>query len=161
MSGDGNATGSLTPVTEVARADDLRWRLQHMPALLIASAVLIVGSALVGLLVAGASGAAGAAAGVALVSLSYTLSTLVIAKADQINPKLILPWGMGTYIAKFSLIGFAMTAVVESGWDGLVPFGWGVIVGVVGWSATHIWWIKAIYESPVADRSSPSGREQE
>jgi hypothetical protein len=145
----------------------MRWRLQHLPVLLIASAVLVAGSALVGLLAAGPVGAAGAAAGVALVSLSYTLSTLVIAKADQIDPKLILPWGMGTYIAKFSLIGFAMTAVVGTGWDGLVPFGWGVIVGVVGWCGVHIWWIKAIYEGrspiggPVADRSSPSGREQE
>jgi hypothetical protein len=147
-------------VTDQAQ-DDKRWRLQHLPVLLIASAVLIAGSALVGVLVAGPVGAAGAAAGVALVSFSYTLSTLVIAKADEINPKLILPWGMGVYIAKFSAIGFAMTVIVGTGWAGLVPFGWGVIVGVVGWTGTHIWWIKAIYRPPVVHRSSPSGWEEE
>jgi hypothetical protein len=154
-------------VTDGVPESDTRWRLQHLPALLIASGVLIAGAALVGWLAAGPAGAIGASAGVTLVAFSYTLSTLVIAKADEIDPKLIMPWGMGMYIAKFSLIGAAMIAVVETGWAGLVPFGWGVSVGVVGWTGTHIWWINAVYQKrspigrPVVDRSSPSGREGE
>jgi len=142
-----------------------------MPVLLIASAVLTAGAALVGFLVAGGRGAAGATAGVVLVSFSYTLSTLVIAKADQIDPKLVLPWGMATYVTKFSLFGVAMIAIIQAGWTGLAPFGWGVAAGVVGWTGTHIWWINAIYRpptsppvpigGPVGDRSSPSGREEE
>jgi hypothetical protein len=145
------------------------WRLQHMPALLTASGILLAGAAAVGAALAGPVGAAGAAAGVGIVSLSYTVSTLVIAKADEIDPKLILPWGIGTYIVKISLIGVMMAAIASAGWPGLVPLGWGVIVGVVGWTGTHIWWINAIYRPPaldsngrpVADQSSPSGPEQE
>ena len=67
----------------------------------------------------GFAGAAGAAAGVGIVVASFTVSSLVIAWADSVHPTLVLPVGMFTYIVKFTAIGFAMAAVVASGWDGL------------------------------------------
>lgn len=139
-------TAEPEPAVAPVPADaDRGWRLVHLPSLLTASAVLLVGATVVGWILAGGTGAAGAASGVAIVCVSYTLSTLVIAWADSIDPKLVLPWGLGMYIAKFSLIGFVLAAVASAGWAGLVPLGWGVIVGVIGWTGTHVWWIRTVH----------------
>ncbi|MCW6004663.1 hypothetical protein K1W54_08710 [Micromonospora sp. CPCC 205371] len=125
--------------------NDRRWRLRHLPVLLVASAVAMVGAAVVGGLTRGAAGAVGAAVGVALVTASYTLSTVVLAWADAINPQLVLPFGLGIYVAKYSLLGGVMMIVATADWAGLVPMGWGVAAGVVAWTGVHIWWITKIW----------------
>jgi hypothetical protein len=100
----------------------------------------------------GATGGAGAAIGVGIVTLSYTLSTLVIAWADSISPKLVLPFGVGAYIAKFSLLGGAMIVLGGTGWPGLLPMAWGIVAGVVGWTAAQIWWIVTVHMPGAAPR---------
>jgi hypothetical protein len=124
---------------------DRRWRLRHLPVMLAASAAMLVVAAGVGGWLTGAAGAVGAAVGVAVATLSFTASTLVIAYADRLDPKLVMPFGMGTYIAKVSLFGGLLLGVSSTGWAGLVPLGWGIAAGVLAWSAAQIWWIAAVH----------------
>lgn len=118
----------------------LRRRLRHLPSGLIASGALAVLAVPVGWSLRGASGAAGGAAGVALVAVSYTVSSLIIAWADAVRPKLVLPVGLATYVVKVALIGLLMTAVAGTGWDGLEPMGVGVIAAALVWITAQSWW---------------------
>jgi hypothetical protein len=117
-----------------------RKRLRHLPAGLLASGVLLVAGVVVGAALRGWAGAAGAAAGVVLVAASYVLSTLAVAWADSVNPRLIMPVGLGTYVLKVVLIGVAMAAIAGTGWAGLVPMGIAVMVAAVGWIVAQAWW---------------------
>jgi hypothetical protein len=101
---------------------------------------LLAAAAALGWFARGGAGAAGAAVGVALVAASYTVSTLAIAWADTINPQLVFPVGMGMYITKFSLFGLMMIALAGIDWPGLLPMAFGIIVAVLAWTTTQIWW---------------------
>lgn len=133
------------PDLRPAGSADPRWRLRHLPLLLAVSAAVLVAAALLGWWARGGAGAAGAAIGVAVVTVSYTASTLAIAGADVVAPQLVLPVGLGMYVAKFSVLGGVMFAAAATGWSGLVPLGWGVAAGVVGWTAAQIWWIATVH----------------
>ncbi|MEH0936309.1 hypothetical protein [Micromonospora psammae] len=126
-------------------AADRRWRLRHLPVLLVASAALGVVAAVVGGVTGGADAALGAAAGVAVTAASYTLTTLVLAWADGVNPQLVLPFGLGLYAAKFTLLGVVMVAVASTGWGGLIPLCLGIAAGVAVWTGVHIWWLTRVY----------------
>lgn len=121
------------------------WRLRHLPVLIAVSAVLLVVAAVVGGLAAGGTGALGAAAGVGVVTVGYVLSTLVVAWADSVHPKLVLPFGLAVYTTKITLFGGLMIAVAAAGWAGLIPFSLGIAAGVVGWTGAHIWWISTVH----------------
>jgi membrane protease YdiL (CAAX protease family) len=118
----------------------MRQRLRHLPTVLGACALLAVCAVIVGALTHGGAGAAGAGAGVALVVVSYVFSTLAIAWAESVDPKLILPVGVGAYVTKFSLFGVGMAALSGTSWAGLTPMGLGLIAAVVTWSAALVWW---------------------
>ncbi len=118
----------------------LRKRLRHLPAGLLASAVLLVLGLVIGWLARGDVGAAGAAAGVALVAASYTGSSVVIAWADARDPRLVLPIGLLTYVVKFTLIGFVMAAIDASNWPGLPVMGLAIIVTALGWTIAQAVW---------------------
>ncbi|PRY31371.1 hypothetical protein [Pseudosporangium ferrugineum] len=120
---------------------DPRWRVEHLPFLSAFSFALLMCAASVGYLASGAPAALGAAAGVALVTVSYTMSTLVLAWADTVRPALIMPLGMLTYVVKYSLLGVILAFVVSSEWPGRAALGWGVVAGVLGWTAVQIWWV--------------------
>jgi hypothetical protein len=96
--------------------------------------------AIVGAIAGGGVGAAGVAAGVALVIVSYVVSTLAIAWADSIAPRLVLPVGLATYLAKVSVFIVLIVVVLDSGWTGRVPMAVGIVVGAVAWTASQIWW---------------------
>jgi hypothetical protein len=115
-------------------------RLRHLPSGLIATAVLLVIGVLAGALLRGGPGAAGAAAGVGLVAASYVIGSVVIAWADSVDPRLILPVGLMTYALKFTLIGVIMAAISASGWSGLVPMGVAVLASALGWIVAQSWW---------------------
>lgn len=120
---------------------DPRWRVEHLPFLSAVSVALLLCAASVGFVTGGATAAVGAAAGVALVTVSFTMSTLVIAWADTVRPALLMPLGLLTYVVKYALLGLIMVLVIDSGWPGRVALGWGVIAGVLGWTAVQIWWV--------------------
>jgi ATP synthase protein I len=115
------------------------WRRLLRPGLLVSAALLVV-AALVGGLLRGGSGAAGAAAGVALVAASYAASTLVMAWADGVDRRMLLPVGLITYALKFTVIGAVMAAIAASGWAGLKPMGVALIAAVLAWIVTQGWW---------------------
>jgi hypothetical protein len=122
------------------RQGGLRSRLKHLPSGLLASAGLLVLGVLVGALVRGGAGAAGAAAGVALVAVSYTISSLVIAWADLRDPRLVLPVGLLTYVLKFTVIGFVLAGIAATGWRGLPVMGIAIIVSALGWTIAQAVW---------------------
>ncbi|SCE93200.1 hypothetical protein GA0070612_2290 [Micromonospora chokoriensis] len=124
---------------------DRRWRLRHLPVLLGASVALAVVAAVVGAVAGGATAAVGAAVGVGVTVLSYTLTTVVLARADQVNPQLLLPLGVGLYVLKFSLLGGVLVAVASTGWAGLIPLCLGIVAGVAVWTAVHIWWLTTVH----------------
>jgi ATP synthase protein I len=118
----------------------MKKRLTHLPSGLLASAVLLVLGVVVGAALRGGAGAAGAAAGVLLVATSYTVSSVVIAWADSIDPRLVLPVGLLTYILKFTLIGVVMAGLAASHWAGLTAMGVSIIAAVLGWTIAQSVW---------------------
>jgi hypothetical protein len=120
---------------------DPRWRVEHLPFLTAFSVALMICAASVGFVAGGGTAAGAAAAGVAIVTVSYTMSTLVFAWADTVRPALLMPLGLLTYTVKFTLLGVILAFVVSSEWPGRVPLGWGVVAGVLGWTAVQIWWV--------------------
>lgn len=119
--------------------------MRHLPTLLAASLVVLVAAAVWGWLARGTAGATGAAIGVGIVTASYTVSTVVIAWADSLSPQLVLPFGLGTYVAKFSLLGGLMIALGGLDWAGLLPMAWAMVAAVVAWTAAQIWWIVRVH----------------
>lgn len=115
-------------------------RLRHLPVPLLISALLLVLAAGVGWLVDGGAGAAGGALGVAIVTFSYTLSSLVLAWADSVQPKLVMSFGLATYIGKFALFGVVMFAVARTDWPGLRAMAVAIIVATVCWVTAQVWW---------------------
>ena len=120
---------------------DPRWRVAHLPFLTAFSVALMICAASVGFFAGGAQSAVGAAAGVGIVTVSYTMSTLVLAWADTVRPALLMPLGLLTYVVKYTLLGVILAAVVSSQWPGRAALGWGVVAGVLGWTAVQIWWV--------------------
>ena len=119
----------------------MRSRLRHLPIMLGVLAAVTAAAAVVAAVTAGGAGAAGVTIGIGLVVVSYVLSTLAIAWADSVDPKLVFPVGMGMYVTKFSLFGIALIALLDSDWPGIVPLAMGIVVGVAAWTAAQIWWV--------------------
>jgi hypothetical protein len=115
-------------------------RVRHLPIMLAASGALLVLAAVVGWVVQGSDGAIGAASGVAIVAGSFTLSTLVIAWADSIDPKLVLPVGLLTYIVKVLVLGIVLFGMVSGDWGGRTALGLSVMAGVLMWTSLQAWW---------------------
>lgn len=82
----------------------------------------------------------GFAAGVGLAGVSFALSALVIAWADLVDRRLILPAGLLTYVFKIVLIGFMVFAVSCQGWAGFTAMLWGLGTGTAVWVATQAVW---------------------
>jgi len=114
--------------------------LRHLPAGLKASAVVCVVGAVVGLVIWGLAGLAGMVFGVGLTVASFAGSSLVIAWADSINPRLVMPVGMLTYVVKFTILGIAAAVLASTGWGGLTAFGLGVAAGTLGWVVGQSVW---------------------
>ncbi|GHJ14516.1 MULTISPECIES: hypothetical protein [unclassified Micromonospora] len=129
---------------------DRGWRLRHLPVLLAAVAVLAAVAAVAGGAWRGADGALGAAGGVAVTAASYTLTTVVLAWADARDPQLVLPFGLGLYVAKMTALGGVLVLVASTGWPGLIPFCLGLAAGVVIWTGVHIWWLATVHARRVA-----------
>jgi len=109
------------------------------PALIATVAVGVL-AAVVGGILQGGPGAFGAAGGVALVIVSYVVSTLIIAWVDRVNRNMLLVVGMLTYAVKFLLLFLLVGWVAAQDWIGTKAIGLGVVAGVLTWTAAQIWW---------------------
>ena len=116
-------------------------RTRHLRLTSGVTGIVLVVATVVGGLVDGPVAALGVAAGVAVVAASYLASTLVIAWADSVAPRMVFGVGVGMYVMKYSLLGVMLIAVNDAGWAGRIAMAWGVAAGVVAWTASHIWWM--------------------
>ncbi|MDG4764227.1 hypothetical protein O7632_08930 [Solwaraspora sp. WMMD406] len=124
----------------VGAAAMMRARLRHLPVPLVVSAVLLVVLTAIGAGVDGGAGAAGAAAGTLLVVGSYVASSLALAWADSVHPKMVLSVGLLTYSLKFSVLGVAVFAVAGSDWPGQRMLVVAIVAGTLGWITAQVWW---------------------
>jgi len=116
-------------------------RLRHLPASLLATAALTLVGVPVAGLVASVAGALGALVGVALVAVSYLISSLVVAWVDLVARHLLVVIVLLTYVLKFAAFGVVMWLVAETGWAGLPPMGVAIIVATIVWTSAQFWWI--------------------
>ena len=123
---------------------DPRWRVAHLPFLTAVSFALVLCAASAGFLTGGAGAALGAALGVLIVTISYTMSTLVIAWADTVRPALLMPLGLLTYVLKYSILGVVLAYGVSTDWSGKAALGWGIVAGVLVWTGVQVWWFTKI-----------------
>ena len=120
---------------------DPRWRVEHLPLLTAVSTALLLGAGSAGFLAGGVPSALGAAGGVLIVTISYTMSTLVIAWADTVRPALVMPLGLLVYVVKYTLLGVILAVLVSARWPGRVALGWAIVAGVVCWTGVQAWWL--------------------
>jgi hypothetical protein len=132
--------------------------MAQVPLGLAVSGVVLAVAVAVAWLTQGGAQALGAAAGVTLVVVSYLVSSLVVAWADSVNPRLLLPVGLATYVIKIVLLGLAMLAVVGTGWAGARTMCIAIIPGVVGWIGAIFWW--ALRRPADVTRRTPIGSGQ-
>ncbi|TCB95860.1 hypothetical protein E0H26_18055 [Micromonospora zingiberis] len=118
----------------------IRARLPHLRLPLLAcaalAAVVVPGAAWL----RGPTDAAGVAAGIVLVIVSYLISSISVAWADAVDPKLIMSVGLATYVMKVVILGVVMIAVAATGWPGLPAMGVAIIAAVVVWTGAHLTW---------------------
>ncbi len=131
----------------------IRARLPHLRLPLLACAALAVVAVPAAALLRGPAGAAGVAAGIALVIVSYLVSSFSVAWADAVHPRLIMSVGLVTYATKIVFLGVAMAAVASTGWPGLPDMGVSIIAAVVVWTGAHLTWALRS-PLPTVDRSS-------
>jgi hypothetical protein len=117
----------------------MRERLRHLPVGLVASLVLLIAGTHVAGTVDGPSGALGALLGLLLVVLSFVVSSVVVAWADQVHPKMVLPVGLAAYVVKFTLLGMVLVAMPA--WRGLGSFAWLVVTGTLTWVTVQAVWL--------------------
>ena len=123
---------------------DPRWRVAHLPFLSAVSGALLLCAASAGFLSGGSPSALGAATGVLIVTLSYTMSTLVIAWADTVRPALLMPLALFTYILKYSILGVVLAYGVSTDWTGKSALGWGIVAAVIVWTGVQAWWFTVL-----------------
>ena len=126
---------------------DPRWKVAHLPFLTAVAAALMLCAASAGFLAGGAATALGAAAGVLIVTISFTMSTLVIAWADTVRPALLMPLALFTYVLKYTVLGVVLAFGVSSQWAGKAALGWGIVAAVVVWTAVQAWWFLRVGHS--------------
>jgi ATP synthase protein I len=119
----------------------MRKRLRHLPAALATTGVLLVAAMIVGWLWRGGTGAAGAAAGVGLVAASFVISSVAIAWADSVHPRLVMSVGLVTYSLKVIIIGVVMASIAATEWRGLPAMGIAVIVTALVWITAQAVWV--------------------
>lgn len=160
---DGRVSTSRTPDAELAAniaaaeraATRSRtggvWSLGHLKIcwlVLVAAGVLLV---VAGSVFAGGRAAAGAALGTAIVGTFFTVSAVVIARAGQRNPKLVMIAALATYVVKIVALGAVLTFLPR---DGVFDTRWmaaGVGLGLFVWLGAHmryVWTTQIYYVDP-------------
>lgn len=115
-------------------------RLAHLRVGLGATLLLAPAVALVGGLYAGPAGVVAGLVAIAVVALSFIVSTLAVAAADKRDPALVLPVGLGTYAAKVVVLGVAAFSIAggNAAWNPVA--GWSVVAATITWTVAHAVW---------------------
>jgi len=127
--------------TTARSAGPIRRRLTHLPAALKVTGAVLVVCAVVGAVTTGWAGVLGAVIGALVVAFSFTVSSVIIAWADSVDPRLVLPVGLMTYVVKFSLFGVALVFALNLDWSGLRPMALTLAAATVAWATAHAVWV--------------------
>ena len=128
------------------------WSLGHLP---ICWSALVAGGlvlGLIGLFVGGHRALVGVLIGTLIVGLFFTVSTLVIARVGQRNPKRVMWAAVGTYVVKIVALGVVLVMIPRNG--PVVDTRWmagAVGLGLFGWLGAHmryVWTTKIFYVDP-------------
>jgi hypothetical protein len=119
----------------------VRQRLRHLPPGLIAAAVTAVACATLGFALVGWPGLLGALAGCAAATSSFVISSVAVAWADSVNPKLVLIVGLTVYAGKMLALAASLYALRASDWAGLQAMAWALAATVVVWVAVQAVWV--------------------
>ena len=127
------------------------WSLRHLTicwiALAAAGAVLVAVAAVV----SGGRAAAGAALGALIVGLFFSFSAVIIAKAGQRSPKLVMLAALSSYVFKIVALGVVLTVMPR---DGVFDTHWmaaAIGLGLFVWLGAHmryVWTTKIYYVDP-------------
>lgn len=127
------------------------WSLGHLRIcwITLASAgTLLLGAAL---FLSGGRAVAGVALGTVIVGIFFSFSAVVIARAGQLNPKLVLVAALSAYVFKIVALGVVLTFMPR---DGVFDTRWmaGAIgLGLFVWLGAHmryVWTTKVYYVDP-------------
>lgn len=86
----------------------------------------------------GADGAVGAALGTAVVIAFFGLSWVVVSKASQAGPTMMMGAAFGTYIIKIVLLGVLLVTFRDTTAFDFRAFAWGVLVGTLVFMAFEV-----------------------
>ncbi len=127
------------------------WSLGHLKICWLALAVAGVLLVIAGAVGSGGRAAAGAALGALIVGAFFTVSAVVIAKAGQRNPKLVMMAALAAYVVKIIALGLVLTFLPR---DGVFDTRWmaaGVGLGLFVWLGAHmryVWTTQIYYVDP-------------
>lgn len=127
------------------------WSLGHLK---VCWAALVTGAAIltvIAALVSGSRAVWGVLLGTAIVGVFFSISALIIARAGQRNPKLVMPAALGTYVIKIVALGVVLVTIPR---DGAIDTRWmagAVGIGLFCWLGAHmryVWTTKLFYVDP-------------
>jgi ATP synthase protein I len=127
------------------------WSLGHLK---VCWAALVAGAAIltvIAALVSGSRAVWGVLLGTAIVGVFFSISALIIARAGQRNPKLVMPAALGTYVIKIVALGVVLVTIPR---DGAIDTRWmagAVGIGLFCWLGAHmryVWTTKLFYVDP-------------
>lgn len=123
-----------SPATAPSAPSPPPWSLAHLPPALLVMAILaLVVAPIVGLARDGWGSAAASAAGFALVSLAFSLSSVVVAAAGSISDAMLLPAALSVYLLKVVVLGVVLVSLQDSESIDTIALAWSVAVGTVVW----------------------------
>lgn len=126
---------------EPSRIRVLASRLRHLKIGAYTTLVMAPVAAVIGAIVGGTGPAIGAAVGVAVVAVSFVISSVAVAWAELINPRLILSVGLITYAGKLVLLAVVMSAVQRLNWSGFTAMVFGIGAAALVWVHVQAIWV--------------------
>jgi ATP synthase protein I len=122
------------------QAEDVRALRQSA----VPTAVVGVLCAVVSGLTAGSKGVLGAALALLMVTLFFTISTVVLSRAARVSPQTMMATALGTYLVKILILAVVTAQFKDTTLFNARAFGLTAIVCVLCWSATQVrTWMKA------------------
>lgn len=128
----------LAEQAENASRADGPWSLNHLRLPSIATVGLAVVGVPLGLLVQGWSAAWGVLLGLAVVAFFFTVSSWVVARAGELNPRFTMPAALVTYGLKLFILGILLAAFPMDGPIDRMWMGISIAVGLMVWLACQI-----------------------
>jgi ATP synthase protein I len=122
------------------QAEDVRaLRQSAVPTAVVGALCAVVSG-----LTAGSKGVLGAALALLMVTLFFTISTVVLSRAARVSPQTMMATALGTYLVKILILAVVTAQFKDTTLFNSRAFGLTAIACVLSWSATQVrTWMKA------------------